>query len=800
MSGKVPPERMAELRRGSKLRQRLQMEVEEATQSVQLTEDNIRHHYHQLSYIQAYEADPARRHHDMAYWQSNINQLQSQMTMLQHRLAVAVQDLNDFEEATAEISQLQLIWVTISIDLDELLQEESDMSSSPGPYAPLSSAEQHDDGTHRTRSQFTYRHLSQMASYVVTSPLRVIAHVDLDAFYAQCEMVRLGLPDDQPLAVQQWHSLIAINYPARKAGIGGRLGSVLDAKKACPDLIAQHVATWREGDDKWAYRDDAAANMATDKVSLDPYRLESRRILALVREHLPQNLQRVEKASVDEVFLDLSAQVHSILLDRFPELQQPPPYNDPTERLPLPSVSALDWQADALVDLDEERESQDPDWDDVAILVGSEIVRGLRSEIRERLRYTCSAGVACNKLLSKLGSGFKKPNRQTVVRNRAVGIFLHEFKLTKIRNLGGKLGEQVVSIFGAEKVKDLLPVSVEQLKAKLGEETGVWLYNTIRGVDTSDVNPRTQLKSMLSAKSFRPHINTQEQAVKWLRIFVGDIFNRLVEEGVLENKRRPKTIHLSARHTTQQTRSRQIPIPQGRAIDETILMGLARDLLSQILGDGSIWPCTNLSLTVGGFEDGIKNNMGIGAFLVKGDAAISLKDAEQGSSSLTSPERPHKRARAEEEAGIQRFFGKGQHEKTPSAAADATAAHVRGRDGDGVENNQGHHKSDAEAEVEADAGIRIEYSEPQQGELRCARCDASLEMPEALQSHMDWHMAKDIQNQERVKPAFAERSRNGNLVRGTNSKGSTGSSSSRRGGRRGGSNRLEQGQSKLKFG
>ncbi|OAA38704.1 sister chromatid cohesion protein Eso1 [Beauveria brongniartii RCEF 3172] len=676
------------------------------------------------------------------------------------------------------------------------------MPSSPEPYAPLSSAEQHDDGTHRTRSQFTYRQLSQMASYVATSPLRVVAHVDLDAFYAQCEMVRLGLPDDQPLAVQQWQSLIAINYPARKAGIGGRLGSVSDAKKACPDLIAQHVATWREGDDKWAYRDDAAANMATDKVSLDPYRLESRRILALVREHLPQNLQRVEKASVDEVFLDLSAQVHSILLDRFPYLRQPPPYNDPTERLPLPSVSALDWQADALVDLDEEREGQDPDWDDVAILVGSEIVRGLRSEIRARLRYTCSAGVACNKLLSKLGSGFKKPNRQTVVRNRAVGIFLHEFKLTKIRNLGGKLGEQVVSIFGTENVKDLLPVSVQQLKAKLGEETGVWLYNTIRGVDTSEVNPRTQLRSMLSAKSFRPHINTQEQAVKWLRIFVGDIFNRLVEEGVLENKRRPKTIHLSARHTTQ-TRSRQIPIPLGKAIDETMLTGLARDLLSQILGDGSIWPCTNLSLTVGGFEDGIKNNMGIGAFLVKCDAAISHKDTEQGSSSsLTSPERPHKRARAEE-AGIQRFFGKGgQREKrTPSAEADATAAHVRGRDGDGVENNQGHHKSDAaEAGVEADAGIRIEYSEPQQGELRCARCDASLEMPEALQSHMDWHMAKDIQNEERVKPAFAERSRNGNLVRGTNSKGPTGSSSSRRGGRGGGSNKLEQGQSKLKFG
>lgn len=56
----------------------------------------------------------------------------------------------------------------------------------------------------RRRSQFTYRNLSQMASYSTSCPLRVVAHIDLDCFYAQAEMVRLGVPEDQPLAVQQW--------------------------------------------------------------------------------------------------------------------------------------------------------------------------------------------------------------------------------------------------------------------------------------------------------------------------------------------------------------------------------------------------------------------------------------------------------------------------------------------------------------------------------------------------------------------------------------------------------------------
>jgi len=160
------------------------------------------------------------------------------------------------------------------------------------------------------------------------------------------------------LANKSRQGLIAINYPARKFGLNRHI-NIAEAKKLCPNLIMQHVATWKEGDEKWAYHDDAFKNIATHKVSLDPYRLESRRILACIKEGLPANLQKVEKASVDEVFMDLSAQVHSIMLERYPELAGPAPYDDPTECLPLPPSTALDWQADALVDLDAEETEED---------------------------------------------------------------------------------------------------------------------------------------------------------------------------------------------------------------------------------------------------------------------------------------------------------------------------------------------------------------------------------------------------------------------------------------------------------
>jgi nucleotidyltransferase/DNA polymerase involved in DNA repair len=49
--------------------------------------------------------------------------------------------------------------------------------------------------------------------------MRGIVHIDLDAFYAQVEQTRLGIPVDEPLCVQQWSGLIAVNYAARAKGI-----------------------------------------------------------------------------------------------------------------------------------------------------------------------------------------------------------------------------------------------------------------------------------------------------------------------------------------------------------------------------------------------------------------------------------------------------------------------------------------------------------------------------------------------------------------------------------------------------
>lgn len=522
----------------------------------------------------------------------------------------------------------------------------------------------------------------------------------------------------------------------------------------------------------------------------------------------------MEKASIDEVFLDLSAQIHSILLERYPELKKEPPNGDNEELLSMPPSTALDWQADALVDLDTtETEEDDPDWDDVAILIGSEIVREVRAAIREQLKYTCSAGIAQNKMVAKLGSAYKKPNQQTVIRNRAIQQFLSDFKFTKIRSFGGKLGEEIVAAFGTDLVKELLDRPLAQLRQKLGDDTGTRVYQLIRGVDHSEVNPRTVLKSMLSAKSFRPTINTEDQAVRWLRIFVADIYSRLVEEGVLENKRRPKTIHLHYR-CSGQDRSKSATIPAAGRLTKEILLELAQKLLMMGIVEGNIWPCANLSLSVSGFEEGITGNMGIGGFLVKGkeenqrlkDAMAERKENERAEHEENT--RPEKRRKTEMGGNsIGRFFTPRQESTGGETEGSHNMESLRPGPESKVEDSTSRNTGFfLRAQMSKESSpVAHHASEPENQEKReerafmCEQCDEGFDSETELQSHADWHFAKSLQEEEahsrRAISASVRQNSNGNGSKSTN-----GSLTSRKPKKGGGPGKSGKTQSRLTFG
>ncbi|KAL6762106.1 hypothetical protein V8C86DRAFT_719097 [Haematococcus lacustris] len=105
---------------------------------------------------------------------------------------------------------------------------------------------------------------------------RVILHFDVDAFYAQCEELRDPRLQGRPLGVSQKYLVVTCNYPARAAGVG-KLMSIVDAKRVCPDLILV------PGED------------------LTPYRAASKRILQLLSRYGP-----CCRLGLDEVFVDIT--------------------------------------------------------------------------------------------------------------------------------------------------------------------------------------------------------------------------------------------------------------------------------------------------------------------------------------------------------------------------------------------------------------------------------------------------------------------------------------------------------------
>jgi DNA polymerase eta len=202
------------------------------------------------------------------------------------------------------------------------------------------------------------------------------------------------------------------------------------------------------------------------------YRKESRKVLAVFSEFCPI----VEKASIDESFLDLTSLVRAKLLELYPALRTVPPSSPLGLDTPLPlphelGIAEVEWEElgnlvprngqkkEKIKRLDsngselppssspvkqpttdyfegtskelqeqlnltggeegvggeeDEEEDREPPltWSDLALSLGAEIVMRTRAETHKRLGYTCSAGIAPNKMLAKLCSAWKKPNAQ----------------------------------------------------------------------------------------------------------------------------------------------------------------------------------------------------------------------------------------------------------------------------------------------------------------------------------------------------------------------------------------------------
>ena len=86
--------------------------------------------------------------------------------------------------------------------------------------------------------------------------MRCVIHIDIDCFYVQVEMLRLGLPAERPVAVTQKFLVVTCNYAARAAGVT-KLMATEAAQQRCPDLLLV------SGEDLTPYREASEAVFGT---------------------------------------------------------------------------------------------------------------------------------------------------------------------------------------------------------------------------------------------------------------------------------------------------------------------------------------------------------------------------------------------------------------------------------------------------------------------------------------------------------------------------------------------------------
>ncbi|KAJ2411714.1 N-acetyltransferase eso1 [Coemansia sp. RSA 2530] len=459
---------------------------------------------------------------------------------------------------------------------------------------------------------------------------RAIIHIDLDCFYCQ-------------VAVQQWQGLVAVNYPARDRGVK-RLDTVAEAREKCPEIKFVHVATFTDTSPPAYY---PSPSPTTHKVSLDEYRRASRKIMDVARRLCPT----MSKASIDEAYLDVSEIVKDeILRDLEREhlewasseeaawandaLISADALTEPTLMLPVPIVRWI-----AMSRKGKEREPVSgslPGMTDFGILVGdappvsyswgdlqlkyaAKFANHVRGVIFQELGYRCSAGIAHNKLLAKIGSTLNKPNVQTVFLQSQVDPFMYSFPLSSLPSLGGKLGALVEAGFDARTAGDIMSYTVEQLAFKLGRDQALVVYNKCRAIDHSEVIDKNEPQSLSSTKNFlRFPIPSLAKLERWISMNGTDLWMRTAEEWELR-KRWPKSLTIGYTTNGAGARSRTVPFPSrhvpSMSHSPDAIVNAARTCLAKIASEGvghggsggGLFPLVSFSLSARAFQRELAN-------------------------------------------------------------------------------------------------------------------------------------------------------------------------------------------------
>jgi len=308
---------------------------------------------------------------------------------------------------------------------------------------------------------------------------RVIAHLDMDAFYASVELLRYpelrGLPvvigggaRHQPV----WEKDAATGERrrrfARLDGYSGR-GVITTATYEARALGVNSAM----GLMRAAQRAPQAVLLPVD---FDQYRRYSRLFKAAVREIAPV----VEDHGIDEIYIDLTEVVAARL-----------------------GGSGDEPGSDAVAD---------------AWWCAREVAREIKQAVRAATGLACSIGLAPNKLLAKLASELDKPDGLTVVTGHDIATRIWPLPVRRVNGIGPKAAAKLARL-GIATIGELAAADPAWLVQHFGASYGAWLNAAAHGVDERPVVTFSEPKSVSRETTFERDLHAVRDRAALSRIF-----------------------------------------------------------------------------------------------------------------------------------------------------------------------------------------------------------------------------------------------------------------------------------------
>jgi DNA polymerase-4 len=139
---------------------------------------------------------------------------------------------------------------------------------------------------------------------------------------------------------------------------------------------------------------------------------------------------------------------------------------------------------------------------------GTRVAKRLKSEILEKTRLTASAGVAPNKFLAKIASGYRKPDGLTVISPERVESFLQELPVEALWGVGPVTARKLRAV-GIEKLVQIRAVDMDLLRQTVGSLAD-WLRQLSHGDDPRPVVPDRESKSSSTENTYAEDLTTPD--------------------------------------------------------------------------------------------------------------------------------------------------------------------------------------------------------------------------------------------------------------------------------------------------